>query len=408
MEKKKKVFSIIDTRRDEMIGIQKELTAIPAMAPQNGGDGEWEKAQKLIALIDRCGITEVERINAIDERVSSGRRPNIIATIPGKTSEKTFWIMTHIDVVPPGDINLWETDPFVVEEKNGTLIGRGVEDNQQSIISSLVASSSLLVAGVQPACTVKLLFVSDEETGSEYGIKYLLKNYNLFRHTDLILVPDGGNKDGTMIEIAEKNLLWLQFRTIGRQCHASMPEHGINAFVAGSDLVLRLNGLNSEYGMEDQIFDPPNSTFSPTKKEANVPNVNTIPGDDIFYLDCRILPSIDVDNVLQRIQTIIREVENTHGVHIAYTTIQRISSPPTPKNTPLVALLKHAIKEVYGAEAKEMGIGGGTVAGHLRRKGYETVVWSTIEETAHMPNEYCIIDNMVRDTKVMASIMIGN
>jgi succinyl-diaminopimelate desuccinylase len=407
MEMKKKVFSIIDNKRDEMIIMQKELTAIPAMAPQNGGDGEWEKAQKLLEWIDRCGITEVERINAIDERVSSGRRPNIIATIPGKSAEKTFWVMTHMDVVPPGDNNLWDTNPFTVEEKNGCLIGRGVEDNQQSLIACLFAASSLLEAGVKPAYTVKLLFVSDEETGSEYGIKYLLENYNLFRQSDIILVPDGGNNDGTMIEIAEKNLLWLQFRTIGKQCHASMPEHGINAFVAGSDLVLRLNGLNKEYSTVDQIFDPPNSTFSPTKKEANVPNVNTIPGDDIFYLDCRILPSIDVDEVLQRINKIIQEVEEMYGVQIAYTTIQRISSPSTPKETPLVPLLKRAIKEVYGNEAKEMGIGGGTVAGQLRRKGYETVVWSKIEETAHMPNEYCLIKNMVGDAKVMASIMIG-
>ncbi|MBN1699729.1 MAG: M20 family metallo-hydrolase [Spirochaetales bacterium] len=407
MEVKKRIYDIIENKRSMMISMQKELTAVPAMAPQNGGDGEWEKAQKLIEWIDRCGITEVERINAPDERVSSGRRPNIIATIPGKSTEKTFWVMTHLDVVPPGDINLWNTDPFTVKEMNGRLIGRGVEDNQQGLVSSLFAASSLLEAKVVPPFTVKLLFVSDEETGSIYGIKHLLEHYNLFRQTDIILVPDGGDRDATMIEIAEKNLLWLQLRTIGKQCHASIPEHGNNAFVAGSDLALRLYRLNEEYSQTDPIFDPPNSTFSPTKKEANVPNINTIPGDDIFYLDCRILPSIDVDDVLQRINAIIHDVEESRGVQIALTVIQRVSSPPTPKDSPLVPLLKNSIKEVYGKKAVEMGIGGGTVAGHLRRKGYETVVWSKIEETAHMPNEYCIIDNMVGDAKVMASIMTG-
>ena len=332
----KKVFRIIEKSRKEMITLQKELTAVPAMAPQNGGDGEWEKSQVLMRWIDKFGIANVERINGIDERVSSGRRPNIIATIPGKSSEKTFWIMTHLDVVPPGDIKLWDTDPFKVVERDGCLIGRGVEDNQQSLVGSLFAATSILKAGLVPNYTVKLLFVADEETGSEYGIKYLLDNYNLFREKDFILVPDGGNEEGNMIEIAEKSLLWLQFRTIGRQCHASMPDRGINAFIAASDLVLQLNKLNEEYGQKDPIFDPPVSTFSPTKKEANVPNVNTIPGDDIFYLDCRILPSINLDNVLSRISEIIHGIEKKYGTQIAYTIIQRASSPPTPPGTTIV------------------------------------------------------------------------
>ncbi|MBN2533366.1 MAG: M20 family metallo-hydrolase [Spirochaetales bacterium] len=390
-----------------MIAMQKELTEVPAIAPQNGGDGEWGKSQILMKWIDKCGITNVERINAIDERVSSGRRPNIIVTIPGISNEKTFWIMTHLDVVPPGDIKLWDSDPFKVVEQNGCLIGRGVEDNQQSLIASLFAVTSILRTGLVPNCTVKLLFVADEETGSEYGIKYLLDNYKLFREKDVFLVPDSGNEDGNMIEIAEKGLLWLQFRTIGRQCHASMPDHGINAFVAASDLVLQLYKLNEEYGIKNPIFDPPVSTFSPTKKEANVPNVNTIPGDDIFYLDCRILPSIDLDEVLARIQTITHEVAKKYGTQIAFTVIQRASSPPTPADTSIVQSLKQAINRIYNVEGKEMGIGGGTVAAPLRKKGYDTVVWSKIDETAHAPNEYCVINNMIGDCKVMADIMLN-
>ena len=174
MENTKKVFQIIEKNRQEMITLQKELTQVPAIAPQNGGDGEWEKSQVLMKWIDKFGIQDVERINANDSRVSSGRRPNIIATIPGKSTERTFWIMTHLDVVPPGDEKLWDNDPFTVIEKEGCLFGRGVEDNQQSLVASLFAATSIMQAGLIPNYTVKLLFVADEETGSEYGIKYLL------------------------------------------------------------------------------------------------------------------------------------------------------------------------------------------------------------------------------------------
>ena len=55
-----------------------------------------------------------------------------MVTIPGADDSRRVWIMTHMDVVPPGDLNKWETDPWTAVEKDGRVYGRGVEDNQQS------------------------------------------------------------------------------------------------------------------------------------------------------------------------------------------------------------------------------------------------------------------------------------
>lgn len=51
-----------------------------------------------------------------------------------------------------------------------------------------------------------------------------------------------------------------------------------------------------------------------------------------------------------------------------------------------------------------MGIGGGTYAYFLRKRGIPAAVWMTSDETAHEPNEYCRIRNLVEDCKVMATI----
>jgi len=402
----KRVFRNIEEYRSAMISLQKDLTAVPALAPGSGGQGEEEKAGVLMERLSELGINDLEVIRAPDERVASGGRPNIIATIPGKSDDKRFWIMTHLDIVPPGEESLWQSDPYTMVTREDRIIGRGVEDNQQDLVASIFAALSLLKAGLTPRYTVKLLFVADEETGSEYGIQYLLDKHNLFKKGDLILVPDGGSVDGSQIEIAEKSALWLKFETKGKQCHASTPAKGINAFVAASELVLELNKLNHTYTERNKLFDPPVSTFSPTKKEANIPNINTIPGDDVFYLDCRILPSIDLEQFLSRVKEITEGVEKKHGVTITISTVQRVSSPPTPVDTPLVSSLKKALAEVYNLEGVPIGIGGGTVGGHLRQAGYDTIVWSRIAETAHMPNEYSLIDNMVGDAGVMAYIML--
>ncbi|MBA7607325.1 Succinyl-diaminopimelate desuccinylase [subsurface metagenome] len=390
-----------------MVSMQEELTAVPAIAPENGGNGEWEKAALLLSRLSELGFSEVQRFDAPDKRVPSGKRPNLVVSIPGQSPKPCLWIMSHLDIVPPGDESLWESDPYRVVRKDGLLLGRGVEDNQQGLISSIAAALSLRQLGLKPANTVKLLFVADEETSSAYGIKYLLEHHRLFSKEDMVLVPDGGRPDGDMIEIAEKNLLWLKFQTKGKQCHASMPGEGINAFLAGAELVVKLNELNRLYPDKNPLFHPPNSTFAATKKEANVPNINTIPADDVFYFDCRILPSIDMEEVLARISEICVSVEEKHGVSTTVSTVQRLSSPPTPQDSPLVLSLKRALKRVYAVEGKVCGIGGGTVASFLRQAGIQTVVWAKLDESAHMPNEYCRIENMVGDAKVMACLMLN-
>jgi succinyl-diaminopimelate desuccinylase len=53
-----------------------------------------------------------------------------------------------------------------------------------------------------------------------------------------------------------------------------------------------------------------------------------------------------------------------------------------------------------------MGIGGGTVAAVFRRAGFPAACWSKLDETAHQPNEYCIIDNMVGDAMVYGHIFL--
>jgi succinyl-diaminopimelate desuccinylase len=59
-----------------------------------------------------------------------------------------------------------------------------------------------------------------------------------------------------------------------------------------------------------------------------------------------------------------------------------------------------------GVKPRVGGIGGGTVAAFFRRMGIPAAVWSTIDDVAHMPNEYAKIDNMISDAKVMAYLMM--
>ena len=388
----------IASSKAEIVELETLLTSHPALAPESGGDGELEKVIALEGWLKSQGFTQFQRFDAPDSRVSSGIRPNLVVTIPGKDDSFSVWFMAHTDVVPVGELSLWHTDPWNVIEKDGRLYGRGVEDNQQGLVASTVAALALLREGITPPHTVKLLFVADEEVGSTYGIKYLLKEHNLFKKDDIILIPDGGDSQGATIEVAEKNLMWLQFTVKGKQTHGSRPDEGINATLAGYDLALRVHGLETVFDKRDALFDPPYSTFQPTKKEANVPNINTIPGEDVFCMDCRILPCYTLDQVRVELRRCVKEVEDKYGVKVEWTEPQTAESPATPVDAPVARRLAEAVKAVTGVDTRFIGIGGGTVGAELRVKGFNAVVWSKLDETAHQPNEYTIIDNLISDS----------
>jgi succinyl-diaminopimelate desuccinylase len=416
---KREVFAYIDTAESLVVELETELTKRPAISPDSGGEGELDKAEFLAAWLREHGITRLERHDAPDARAKGGVRPNLIATIPGANdpgdtaAASRLWIMSHIDVVPPGELGLWTQDPYqVVRRDDGPLgprlIGRGVEDNQQGLVSSVAAALALVRLGITPPRTVKLLFCADEEVGSIYGIAWLMGNRDLFRKDDMVLIPDSGDDTGSTIEIAEKNIIWARFTVKGVQAHGSRPDLGVNAHVAGADLALRLyEGLAEAFAGRDPLFDPDYSTFEPTKKEANVPNVNTIPGEDVFSMDMRVLPRYPIRDVCAVIDRITAEVEGRRRVTVTRELLQSVESKATPADAPLVGELSAAIAEVYGVKTRLIGIGGGTVGSYLRNADIQAAVWCRICETAHQPNEYALIPHILGDAKVMAVLMLG-
>ena len=400
------VLKRIDQCKPEAIDLMKAIIPIKALGPLNNGDGEWEKAEFLKEYLLAIGFKEIEEYPATDETVPGGLRPNIIARIAGENSKRTVWILSHLDVVPEGDLSKWDTAPFQAVIKEGKIFGRGTEDNNQGLVSSILMAKSFISGDITPLYNIGIVMVADEETGSKYGLEYLMEHHrDLFSKDDLFIVPDAGEADSTMIEVAEKSILWVKFKTIGKQVHASMPARGINAFKAASNLAVALDKLHQIYDASDPVFDPTISTFEPTKKEANVPNVNTIPGDDVFYLDCRILPKYSIDDVMDNIAEICKKIEEKFKVSIEISTEQKEqAAPATPVDALVVKSLEKAIKNVYKVDAKPMGIGGGTVAALFRRAGFNAAVWATLDDLAHQPNEYCVIDNMVNDAKVFAHV----
>ena len=242
------------------------------------------------------------------------------------------------------------------------------------------------------------------------GCRYVLHEHReLFSEKDIIIAPDGGNPDGTMIEVAEKSIIWLEFRVRGKQAHGSRPDLGVNAFRAASTLVSRLDErLHRRFNETDRLFEPPVSTFEPTLHAANVPNVNTIPGEDIFCFDCRVLPRYDLQELIHYVEAECRSLDGHFGTETDVVVRNRFpAAPGTSPTSTVVRLLEPAINAVYGVQPRTMGIGGQTVAAFFRNEGLPAAVWMTASETAHQVNESCSVANMVGDARVFAHVYLS-
>ncbi|MDR1860327.1 MAG: M20 family metallo-hydrolase [Bacteroidales bacterium] len=405
-----KLFTAISRLRNYVLELQQNMTRLRAVSPANGGRGEWQKAQYLESELKKFHFDEYFHADASCPDADGGVRPNIVAKRYGLDRSRTLWLMAHIDVVPEGDLALWNTPPFEVtlDADGDTIYGRGVEDNQQAIAAALTVLHAIEETDTQIPVNLGIILLSDEETGNKYGLRHLLETCpDMFGPHDDFIVQDSGNADGSEIEIAEKNLFWLKFTVTGQQCHGAHPFDGINAFYAGSHLAIQLRDrLYARFDARDELFDPPVSTFEPTKKEANVPNINTVPGIDVFYMDSRVLSQYTEQMFIGEVGAITREIEIKYGVQVNYEFVNRNTSQATPKDAPLVRKYAEAVKAVNGVDAKIIGIGGGTFAADIRNLGHHAVVGSKIYCNPHQPNEKSSLQFTLADAKVIAWILM--
>lgn len=400
------IMDSIEKKRNRMIEDMVKMCSIPAVNPKFNGTGEYERMKWLMGVLRDYSIPyEVYEVE--DESVKEQKRLNVVVKLEGsQKTEDTLWFIAHMDTVGAGDLDTWNSDPFNPIIKSGKIYGRGAEDNGQAVICSLYTCLTLREKGIRPKCNVGFIFVSDEETGSEFGLKALVGK-GIFKPGDEAVIPDAGCSDGSFIEIAEKSMHWIKFTVLGKEAHASMPHLGVNASSIASHFAAELEDrLKVIFPDKDELFDPPYSTFEITQKFANVESPNVLPGKDIFIMDMRVLPVFKLEDIIREIDKLSGLYEYRYKVKISYEFLQKVVAPkPTSKDSRIVSNLTDAISG-FGIKPSVGGIGGGTCAAILREIGIPSVVWSTVDELAHQPNEYVVIDNLIKDTKVFVSLVM--
>ncbi len=322
-------------------------------------------------------------------------RTNILGYI-GQGSP-TLLVACHLDVVPAGDD--WKRNPFEAWIENGRIYGRGSSDNKGQMAAMMAVARFLKENESKLKGQLILAGVADEERGSSLGLEYLLSECGVT--ADYAIIPDVAH-NMNMIDVTEKGALFLEIISHGKQAHGSRPEGGINAIWNMITLLERIKQLKFRCTTHP-LHTPPTLNLG-SIHSGTAPNI--VPALCKAQLDIRYLPEDSSENVLNDINTIMKEVEAREPA--ARFDIRIISNQlPScvPINNPLVAVISKHTQSILGIQPQPKGMSGATVTKQLIQKGITAVGFGPGDESeAHATNESICIQELVDFAKIMALI----
>jgi acetylornithine deacetylase len=336
---------------------------------------------------------------------TTGRKANLFATL-GDSPQPGLILSGHTDVVPV-DGQQWDTDPFVLSEREGRLYARGSAD-MKGFIGIILAQAPKFVAALNAGrldAPLHYALSYDEEVGC-LGVRGLIHDLeeNGIRPAGCVV----GEPTSMQPIIAHKGTHRFRCAVHGREAHSSYVTHGVNAIEYAARLVVYIRQVAdrlAQIEQRDYGFTVPYSTLSTGLIRGGIA-ANVIPKDCEFQFDMRTLPNASPDALYQEIRTyaevLAREmqaVDPQSGIDLVWTS----------QTVGLAAAETDAIVRWAMQLAKSPSVGKvsyGTEAGLFQKMGVPTVICGPGDiAEAHRPNEFVALEQLARCEAFMARIL---
>lgn len=239
----KKVLQYIDDHASEFIARVQTLCRQPSIAAQ--GSGMEETATMVTDMLRQIGA---------DARlVPTLGYPVVFGQIAGPPGSKTLGFYNHYDVQPPEPLELWESDPFAAEIRDGRIYARGVSDNKANFVSRICAVEAYQkVKGALPL-TVKFIVEGEEEIGSVNLKEFAHENKDLVACDGLIWESGYKNRSEQLAtSLGVKGILYIELYARG----ANTDAHSAAAAVIPSPVWRLVWALNSLKGPDERVLVP--------------------------------------------------------------------------------------------------------------------------------------------------------
>ncbi|HET7481406.1 MAG TPA: M20 family metallopeptidase, partial [Actinomycetota bacterium] len=304
-------------------------------------------------------------------------RPSVVAR--KRYSEgPTLCYCSHLDVVPVGDRDLWDHDPFGADIVDGRMLGRGSCDAKGPIAAALEAVAALDASGRELRGTLELALVADEETMGFQGAAFLVEEGIV--KPDMAIV---GEPTSLRVVRAQRGACWFRITTRGRAVHGSAPERGVSAIRHMAEIVQRLEETLPD--VTHEIVGGPSINVGTINGGAKV---NIVPASCVIEVDRRSIPGETRESVTESVQAAIELARKKFPELDATVELPFYGEPfEIDESSRVVTDVLGAIEEVTGAPGEVVGFRGASDARFLAEAGATVVVCGpgdiTLAHTAH-------------------------
>jgi succinyl-diaminopimelate desuccinylase len=390
-------MSFPDLNPTDPVALLKTLVAIPSVNPM-GRDlsgpefFEGRMSDFLESFFQQLGVP-CQRVEIVPGR------DNVIACYRNPGAGRTLLLDAHQDTVPVEGMTI---DPFLPEEKDGRIYGRGSCDVKGGMAAMLAAFARLVQERPADAANVIVSCTCDEEATS-LGVNALAQAL-LEPERALPLIP--GRPDYAIIAeptelnivVAHRGATRWKISTAGRACHSSEPQQGINAIYRMAEVVLALRQYAEE--LAERIPPHPlcgHARLSVGRIEGGI-SVNVVPDQCGIEIDRRLIPGENSREVRRHIKDYLDE-KLSFAVEFG---VPWVESPPLPdsENGPLADWLMQHISAVVGPR-ECVGVPYGTHASRIASAGIPSVVFGpgSIAQ-AHTKDEWIEIEPLRQATEI--------
>ena len=294
----------------------------------------------------------------------------------------------HTDVVPPGKLNEWKTDPFKPKIINNILYGRGASDMKSSIAAMISASQRFIKNNPDHNGSIGFILTSDEEGPAKYGTKKViekLKKDNINIDYCVVGEPTSSEKFGDTIKNGRRGSITGFLKINGIQGHIAYPESAENPIHYSGTLIEKL--INHKWDNGNKDF--PETSFQISSIMSDDVATNMIPASVTIKFNLRFSNELSENEIKKTFEEIISNINCKYEINWDCS-----ANPFITKEGKLTKILQKVIKNTIKQTAT-LSTGGGTSdARFISQHANETIEFGPLNSSAHKVNENININDL--------------
>jgi len=361
-----------------------ELIRCPSVTPDDAGCQEL-----LIARLEAAGFT--------CESMPFSGVTNLWARRGSVSPVLCF--AGHTDVVPPGAVDDWESDPFEAQIRDGNLYGRGAADMKGSLAAMIVAIERFVAAHPDHHGSIALLITSDEEGVACNGTLKVIET--LARRDEkidwcVIGEPSSHQSLADVVRVGRRGSLSVDLTIKGVQGHVAYPDNVDNPIRRFAPVLAELHST---------VWDDGNENFPPTSFQvvdlrSSSGAANVTPQELHASFNFRYSTEWTHQELQKEVVRILDESKIDYEIDWHLSGQPFLTGPGT-----LIDAVVDAVKQLAGS-APELSTGGGTSDGRfIAPSGAQVVELGPINASIHKVNEYVKVDDIPHLAEIYRQVM---